>query len=145
MHTIEMIRFAYAPDGTFGYIDLPNGKRIYTCERPWLSNRQNESCIPDGAYILKKRRSPVVERTTGADFKEGWEVTGVPERTFIMIHPGNWPKNVEGCIAVGRKYQLLNGLNGVIESRSTFRCLMSALASETCWQLDIRPFRMEYP
>ena len=145
MANLELIRFAYSPDGTFGFIDLPGGGRVYTCEPPWKGNQRRVSCIPEGVYDLRKRRSPVVERTSGGDFTEGWEVTDVPERTFIMIHVGNWPDDLEGCIAPGKRYQVLNGKNAVVESRSTFRALMKALEGPDHHTLDIKPYRPEYP
>ena len=48
MPNVIIERFAYAPDGTFGRIKLPNGTQFVTVERPWLSNKAYESCIPDG-------------------------------------------------------------------------------------------------
>lgn len=145
MPNVILERFAYAPDGTFGRLKLPNGKQFFTVERPWLSNKPFESCIPDGIYTLEKRRSPVVERTSGGDYLEGWEVTHVPGRTYIMIHPGNWPTNVEGCIAVGMDYKVLDGRNGVSQSRLAFAQVMAALDGRQTWRLEIRPFLMEYP
>lgn len=145
MPNVIIERFAYSPDGTFGRIKLPTGKEFFTVERPWLSNKPHESCIPDGIYIMEKRRSPVVERTTGGDYVEGWEITHVPGRTYIMLHPGNWPENFEGCIGVGLKYQVMDGRNGVTQSRSAFAQVMAALDGRDSWRLEIRPFLMEYP
>lgn len=145
MPNVILERFAYAPDGTFGRLILPTGKSFFTVERPWLGNRAGESCIPDGIYELRKRRSPVVERTSGGDYLEGWEVTHVPGRTFIMIHPGNWPSNFKGCIGVGTQYQMLEGRNGVTQSRLAFAQVMAALDGRETWRLEIRPFLMEYP
>lgn len=145
MPSIILERFAYAPDGTFGRLKLPNGKTFFTVERPWLGNKPRESCIPDGIYTLEKRRSPVVERTSGGNYVEGWEITHVPGRTYIMIHPGNWPRNFEGCIGVGLNYQVIEGYNGVTQSRSAFAQVMGALDGRNSWHLEIRPFLMKYP
>lgn len=144
MNTIILTRFAYSPDGTFGRLELPGGWSCFTVERPWKSNEAFESCIPDGVYQLKRRRSPVVERTSGGDYLEGWEVCDVPGRSYIMIHVANWPRNVEGCIGVGKKYMVMQGNNGVTESKITFAELMGKLDGGQ-WQIDIRPFIMEYP
>ena len=95
-------------------------------------------------YDLKRRRSPVVERTSGGDYVEGWEVCDVPGRTYIMMHPANWPDDVEGCIGPGREYKVLEGRNGVTRSRATFAQLMGRLDGGE-WRIDIRPFIMEYP
>jgi len=145
MHRIVLERFSYAPDGTFGRLILPTGKTFFTVERPWLGNKARESCVPDGVYLMEKRRSPVVERTSGGDYVEGWEVTDVPGRTYIMLHPGNWPHNFEGCIGVGMEYRVLDGRNGVTQSRLAFAQVMAALDGPQQWEIEIRPFLMEYP
>ena len=144
MQNITLERFAYAPDGTFGRLMLPDGWSCFTVEQPWNGNLNSQSCIPDGVYDLKRRRSPVVQRTSGGDYVEGWEVCDVPGRTYIMIHPANWPDDVEGCIGVGREYKVLEGRNGVTSSRATFAQLMGRLDGGE-WQIDIRPFIMEWP
>jgi len=145
MARVVLERFAYSPDGTFGRLSLPGGQRFFTVERPWLSNKPFESCIPDGVYVMEKRRSPVVERTTDGDYLEGWEITHVPGRTYIMIHPGNWPTDLAGCIAPGKAYRVLNGRNAVTDSQITFAQVMAALDGRDSWHLEIRPFLMEYP
>jgi len=145
MPSIHLERFAYAPDGVFGRLTLPNGEKLYTVERPWLGNKPFESCIPDGVYELKKRVSPVVERTSGGEFAEGWEVTNVPEREYIMLHVANWPEDVEGCIGIGRDYAVLGGRNAVTDSRASFRKLMRSLEGVDSWDLVITGYHMEYP
>ena len=145
MPSIHLERFAYAPDGTFGRLTLPNGEHLYTVERPWRGNKPFESCIPDGVYELQKRVSPVVDRTSGGEFLEGWEVMDVPGRSYIMVHPGNWPENFEGCIGVGTDYMILSGRNAVSNSREAFRQFMQALSGMDAWDLVITGYHMEYP
>ena len=143
--TILLQRFAYSPMGTFGRLILPkDGYSCFTVERPWMGNRQNVSCIPEGRYVMRKRYSPVVERTSGGDYTEGWQVTEVPERTFIMLHPGNHMENVEGCIAVGKGLGFINGKWAVTSSRDAFREVMEALTG-TEYDIDIRQIRADYP
>lgn len=130
MLTLE--RFAYLPGGTFGKLTLPSGTELYTAECPWKNNKGFESCIPEGEYTLALRDSPVIRRTSNNQFAAGWEVRDVPDRSFIMIHPGNWPRNVEGCIAVGLAFALLTDVRtrlpyGVTSSQIAFRKLMSGL------------------
>lgn len=146
-------RFYYSPfqaaraalSGTFGKLTLPDGSFVYTCERPWVGNKTGESCIPTGIYTLRKRRSGVVERTTGGEHLEGWEVTGVPGRTYIMVHPANWPHQLEGCIAPGLGFGLLRDSLAVHSSRDAFEKVMAALEGQADWTLDIRSFLPEYP
>ena len=151
MATLRLTRFNYGPElpspvgGTFGNIELPSGRKLYTVEPPWVGNKQSVSCIPDGVYKLHMRDSGVVSRSSGGEFKAGWEVTAVPNRTFIMLHPGNWPHNFEGCIGVGLSYLLLSGRLGVSSSRDAFRILMSELPVDEEHEIDIRPTLIEYP
>lgn len=138
-------RFAWCPEGTFGRFKFPTGEEFYTCEKPWLNNKAFESCIPVGVYYLEQRHSPVVQRTSGGEFNEGWEVTNVRDRDYIMIHPGNWPGDVQGCIAVGSGFgiytnkQNQNALT-VTGSRDAFREVMELMSSHNEWTLDIRTY-----
>lgn len=107
--------------GAFGHLTLIVGEKVFKCvtvERPWLNNEPRISCIPAGHYVLKKRKSPIVKRTSGLE--EGWEVTNVPNRTFIMIHPANLSRQLMGCIAVGRKFGKLENTKAVLSSKVTF-------------------------
>jgi hypothetical protein len=131
--------------GTFGTIELPSGRKLYTVEPPWVGNKQSVSCIPEGVYKLRLRDSGVVNRSSGGEFKAGWEIVDVPNRTFIMLHPGNWPHNFEGCIGCGLSYLLLSGRLGVSSSRDAFRILMSELPVDEEHEIDIRPTLIEYP
>ena len=141
---IILERFAYSPDGTFGKLYIPSvGFECFTVELPWEDNEPRVSCIPEGVYTLGKRYSPVVQRSSGGEFKEGWEVQDVPGRTYIMIHPGNWPHNFKGCIGVGRDYMVIpdrtgTPRNGVSSSRLTFSKLMAVMDTSNGWELDIR-------
>lgn len=143
-------RFNYGPDGTFGKLLFPTGEMFWTVEKPWKSNTPYESCIPDGGYYLVQRHSPVVNRTSGGEFSDGWEVTDVVNRTFIMVHPANWPDDLEGCIGVGQDYVIMqnrkgNQSNAVASSRDAFREVMGLMDKHNDWRLDIMPFIMQYP
>ncbi|MFL1404204.1 DUF5675 family protein [Marinobacter sp. M1N3S26] len=142
---LRLTRFCYAPDGTFGRLELPDGTELFTCERPWEGNKRRESCIPDGVYTLRMRRSGVVERSTGGKYLEGWEVVNVPGRSYIMLHPANWPDQLEGCIAPGLGFGIISEKQAVTSSQDAFDKLMSALAGQDEWEIDIRPFIMEHP
>lgn len=145
MREITLTRFGYTPMGTFGRLELPSGAEIYTVERPWQSNRQRKSCIPEGRYDLRMRASGVVSRSTAGEFTEGWEVTDVPGRTYIMIHPGNTMDDLLGCIAPGLALGVVGGKWAVTQSRDAFRDVMRELAEADEWVLHIRPYRAAYP
>lgn len=142
---IVLERFSYAPDGTFGRMTFPNGFECFTVERPWAGNKVKVSCIPEGVYFLGLRNSPVVQRVTNGRYEDGWEVEDVPGRTFIMIHPGNWPKNFQGCIGVGDEYKLIGSSMGVSNSQNTFDQVMEIMNARNDWELMVKQYRPEYP
>lgn len=139
MSIIKLER-SYAPDDscTLGRLTMPCGYACLTIERPWLDNKTNVSCIPEGAYSLSLRQSSVVNRTSGGEFTSGWEVRDVAGRTYIMLHPGNWAKDTNGCILPGDSLASHpeHGLM-VTNSRKTFRNLMGKLEAKGEWTLQV--------
>lgn len=91
--TLRLVRIALGKDCTIG-VFIASGE--YVCmalEPPWLENRRNVSCIPCGTYPLKRYK----HRTRG----DVWRVEGVPDRSGILIHPGNSVEDTRGCILPG--------------------------------------------
>lgn len=66
-----------------------------TLELPYRFNANQVSSIPTGTYAGRVRISDNL----------GWhiELTGTGPRTLILIHTGNRPSDIEGCILVGRR------------------------------------------
>ena len=135
----------YTPWGVVGHLTLPTGWSCHTLERPWLHNRRNESCIPEGVYQLRMRVSPVVQRITRGRYQEGWEITDVPERTHIMVHPGNWVRNSDGCLLVGADRIISGDELMVTHSQATFDRLMAEMGGRQEWTIEILPYRAGYP
>jgi len=91
---ITLTRDMQHADGTFGQLVMPGCPMLYTMEDDWLENLKGKSCIPAGDYDLQRcifHRKQI----------ETFEVTGVPNRTRILIHPANTEEDVEGCIGLG--------------------------------------------
>lgn len=146
---ITLIRLAYLPWGTYGKLVLPDGREFYTVELPWNDNKGGESCIYEGTFFLGLRYSPVVKRTSGGLFDEGWEVQDVMGRSFIMLHPANWPSDLKGCIGVGESLSIFpdksgKQMVGVTNSRNTFEVLMNYLDTRNSWVLNIIGHEMGY-
>lgn len=135
---IKLIR-RYFSGCTLGTLIFPNGKSFTIMERPALDNKQSVSCIPEGSYTLRQRTSPVVERTSKGEFPQGWEVTNVPNRSYIMFHVGNYVRNSDGCLLVGENFSFHNGEFMVTNSVKAFREFMAALSSKDEWTLEILP------
>ncbi|MCK4765120.1 MAG: hypothetical protein KAW12_23175 [Candidatus Aminicenantes bacterium] len=101
-----------------------SGGELYHCktlELPWKENRRRISCIPPGTYRVKKRWSP--------RFRHHFHVFDVPNRTWILIHHGNFYTNTKGCILVGREHTDIDGdgLRDVIVSKKTMQELLDLL------------------
>lgn len=84
-------------------LTAPGGFVCYTAELPWRDNARKRSCIPPGEYPCAIVKSPRFGRVYG--------LQGVPGRSHVLIHRGNFAgdvsrgfvSHVEGCILLGRK------------------------------------------
>lgn len=80
MITLQLQRMYY-PRGTNGILRMHGDIVCYTIELPWLDNRTNASCVPEGRYRLLQRQSP--------KFSNHLWLQDVPGRELILIHPAN--------------------------------------------------------
>lgn len=80
-------------NSAIGRLSVNGTELCWTLELPWKDNQNNVSCIPVGFYT----------GTIRTDGTKGWriELMGVPNRTNVQIHVGNYPSDVQGCILVG--------------------------------------------
>lgn len=82
----------YYEKGTNGILLLDDKPFCFTIELPWLNNRHQISCIPEGTYTLSPRNY--------GKFKQHLLVNDVPDRDLILIHPANNALlELQGCIA----------------------------------------------
>jgi len=100
------------------------GEVIFSCdtlELPWRNNKHGMSCVPIGAYNLKRYSSD--------KHKDVYALPGVPDREYILIHPGNYYTDIEGCILVGKDYEDINGDGtlDILKSAETLNKLKEAL------------------
>jgi len=118
--TVNIFRLMRSDQGTLGKLYYSNFS-CYTLELPWRDNKRNISCIPAGEYDSKIRVSP--------KFGKVYWLTEVENRSFILMHSGNWAGDVEkkfkshvnGCILLGQKRGLLAGQLAVLNSRITVK------------------------
>lgn len=82
------------------YIDEVEQIKFCTLELPWRGNQKNISCIPQGDYECQQ-----IIRPNG-----DWAlwVKGVPNRTSILLHKGNFTSDVQGCILIGTGFDDIN-------------------------------------
>jgi hypothetical protein len=94
----------------------------YTIERPWLSNQANISCIPPGEYSVKPYSSGKYENVFVLEnYQLGVSIAANTPRTHILIHAGNFPEDIKGCIAPG--LSLHPERWGVADSRSAMNLI----------------------
>lgn len=88
------------------------GLFFHTMERPWLGNEKNISCIPKGVYRV------VPHGWDGEDvkFRQSYKLLGTEPRTAILIHHGNFVKDVKGCILIGTGSGVLGNERAVLSS-----------------------------
>ncbi len=82
------IQRIYLPKATIGHVPELG---IWILERPWLDNKRNISCIPEGTYQIAPDQEG---RFTGYQ-----ELQDVPGRSEIIIHAANYVHEVQGCLA----------------------------------------------
>lgn len=81
---------------TYGVLSPHRTPMFVTLELPWRGNQRKRSRIPDGSYDC--------EAINHKKFGQTIWVKDVPGRDGILFHVGNYAKDTEGCILVGRWY-----------------------------------------
>lgn len=112
----ELMRLETGAEGTFGVLRLDGKVFCVTLEPPDRDNVANVSCIPEGRYVCR--------RVESLRFGDTFEVTDVPGRTHILLHPGNVTDDTQGCVLLGRQFGLLRGDRAVLNSSRTFADFM---------------------
>lgn len=119
---VEVQRIEENDFQTIGILKIMEGPlellRVKTLELADKQNQRNISRIPSGTYKAVRHYSP--------KFGECIWIKNVPQRTGILIHPGNFYTQIQGCILVGDAHRDINGdnLTDVTASRSTMKKIM---------------------
>lgn len=114
--TYQLARLTDDGHATYGQI-VDSEQRLVcrTLELPWKDNVHDESCCPPGIYAAHRRLG--TENRHGYDV---FELEGVPGRSNIQIHIGNFAHDSLGCILVGNAFDIANGQRIVTQSRDTY-------------------------
>lgn len=105
-------RYRLGETVTDGQLLIPeHGINLCTLERPWFPGQPGgvpfASCVPDGTYQLERFTRPngdLVLRLWNTDLGVYRHQGDVPEaggRYLVLIHAGNWVRDIVGCIAPG--------------------------------------------
>lgn len=118
-----LTREVFEETQTLGTLVLKSdlGKEVFTCktlELAWKNNKKTESCIPKGNYNVATRKSP--------KYGNHFHISNVKNRSFILIHSGNYYTQIEGCILIGDKLSDINndGYKDVTNSKATLKKLL---------------------
>ncbi len=113
---LTLIRKFKNGDAIIGELLLDGVRQCYTLERLSVA-------IPTGTYKIELTFSP--------HFHQLMPLLDVPHREGIRIHPANYPKQLEGCIAPGLSFNQ----DSVNNSNAAFEPLFAKIkAAIDTWQ-----------
>jgi hypothetical protein len=154
---VNLIRFAYLPDVTLGWM-YAGSLKLATLEEGWAKDPDGpggqrregalrESCIPDGLYDLRphfSQRYPAgvwaMSNTNLGVWPPGQRPSGQKwGRDAVLIHSGNDTDDIEGCIVVGFRHDMEPGRHVVRESRNALEKLRTGLGTTLAHTIRIRP------
>ncbi|MBO9483784.1 DUF5675 family protein [Salinisphaera sp. G21_0] len=124
---------SYLQHCVIGELHVPGFHTYATIERPWRGNERNISCIPEGVYNCVPHN--------GQKFKNVWRLENVPDRSAILIHVGNYAREVQGCIAVGK---MLSATDYMVQNSAQAMDELRGYLPET-FQIRITVKHPEYP
>jgi Family of unknown function (DUF5675) len=129
--TVEILR-TYQPQQTIGGLYIDSVEFCKTLELKWLNNTRSKSCIPEGTYKVVKRLAHEKRKY------DHFHILNVPNRSYILIHTGNYSSQILGCVLVGDKHIDINkdGLLDVANSTITLQKLYNLMPDS--FELTIR-------
>jgi hypothetical protein len=122
---VEIVRI-YQPEQTIGEFLIDGVEFCKTLELKWIDNMRSKSCIPEGIYKVVKRLAHEKRKYNH------FHILNVPNRSYILIHTGNYSSQILGCILVGDKHIDMNkdGLMDVANSTVTLQKLYDKMPNE---------------
>lgn len=120
---LTLTRECQSHEATTGHLSIDGVPFCFTLERPAAHFGDPHPCIPAGEYPVVLCHSPHFGRLMPL-------LVGVPGRTGIEIHWGNFVHDFEGCIGVGATRGETPGGNPTIwNSRATFDRLFDQISA----------------
>lgn len=124
---LTLNRIFKGPDYTIGKLSIDGKYFCDTLENPVRDTKiKGQTAIPSGNYpVTLDVVSPRFGKLNQYSFCSGKlpRLQNVPNFEGVLIHIGNYPKDTEGCILVGK-----NTVKGaVMESGNTFKKLYEVL------------------
>ncbi len=82
---LELYRENSKDDGTISALLNGDDEVCRLLELPWRENEQSISCIPPARYWVD-----YLAESASGHYKDVYHITGVPGRSGILIHKGNY-------------------------------------------------------
>ena len=131
------LRRSYLEAGCLSAISADGKEICKAVERPYKNNAKNISAVPAGVYNISLYNS----NKHGNCFiltNDNLHITKFDEqnctRFGILIHPANYPEQLEGCIAPGLTFH--NKKYGVVSSRLAMKRL-GAIIKDNSYTIEI--------
>ena len=110
---LQVVRTQFGKDATNGLLFIDGIFECYTLEDQYQSVKvMHETCIPEGTYDIKFRKTGGFHAKFSAKFKNAHygmlHIQDVPGFEYILIHTGNWESQTSGCLLVGDTQQDLD-------------------------------------
>ena len=115
--------------GTFGVLKINKSVFCVTLELSDRENIRDISSIPVQQYECHKFNSPKFGKT--------YKIMGVPGRTNVLFHGGNFIKHTTGCIILAQYFGKLKGNRAVLNSGATFKAFMNIMEPYEVFHLTI--------
>jgi hypothetical protein len=121
------IKRTYKENATYGEAQvIDNHEPVFdfkTLELPWQENQRRISCIPEGEYMVWK-----MQPTAKRKYEYLW-VQDVKGRDSILFHPGNYTRQILGCILPGENHTDLDkdGIVDITNTTATLKMLTALL------------------
>ena len=128
---IKLKRYTDSIDSTGGLLFVNGSFYCFTCEDQYQTKKvYGETRIPEGTYEIKLRDAGGMNERYKKryPFHKGMlHLQGVPNFTWIYIHPGNNDDHTEGCILVGLSSFYFNNETTISSSVEAYENLYKEL------------------
>jgi hypothetical protein len=103
---LKIKHVAIIDQGAFGVILADGIPFAVTLERSYLQGEQQVTKIPNGKYHCRKRYYHAGGYATFEIIVSGHQ--------FIMFHKANVESQLDGCVAIGEEFGILNGQPAIL-------------------------------
>jgi hypothetical protein len=131
--TLKRLRTDRKNLSTLGALFDEEGRQLcWTLEQGWHENKRQVSRIPAGVYRLSARKfggwHEILSKRFPGLHAGAIELANVPNRSAILIHPGNWHRDTLGCILPGAEQGFAaDGAYAVLQSNDAYRAIYPGL------------------